>query len=178
MAIIGQLDRAMTRLIEWVLIALLAGMVAMVFTNVVLRYGFNTGINFSEELSRFFFVWLTFVGAVVTFREHSHIGVETVVRLFGRRGRMVCLAMTNAIILLCAALMFWGTLRQHSINSSMVSPVVGIHMIWVFGIAYFTSIGIMITAGIRLLEALAGRTSDADIARFAGEWGDGKARAE
>lgn len=90
MAIIGMLDRVFTRLIEWVLIALLAGMVGMVFVNVVLRYGFNTGINFSEELSRFFFVWLTFVGTVVTFREHSHIGVETGVRLLGRRGRIVC----------------------------------------------------------------------------------------
>lgn len=90
------------------------------------------------------------------------------------------LALTNAIILLCATLMFWGTWRQHGINASMVSPVVGVPMIWVFGIAYFTSAGIMLTAALRLLEALAGRTSDADIARFAGEWGDEaeKARAE
>ncbi len=175
---IGMLDRAMKRLIEWVLIGLLAGMVGMVFVNVVLRYGFNTGINFSEELSRFFFVWLTFVGAVVTFREHSHIGVETGVRLLGRRGRLVCLALTNAIILLSATLMFVGTWRQHDINASMVSPVVGVPMISVFGIAYFTSLGIMVTAGLRLVEALLGRTSEADIARFAGEWGDEKVHAE
>ena len=74
--------------VEVVMVLLLAGMVAMVFINVVLRYGFNTGINFSEEMSRYFFVWLVFVGAVITFREHAHIGAEALVRRFGRRGRL------------------------------------------------------------------------------------------
>ncbi|MEO5883317.1 MAG: TRAP transporter small permease subunit, partial [Caldimonas sp.] len=44
---------------------MLATMVVLVFGNVVLRYGFNSGITASEELSRFLFVWLTFMGAVV-----------------------------------------------------------------------------------------------------------------
>ena len=44
------------------LIALaLAVMVAMVFGNVVLRYAFNSGISVSEELSRWFFVWMIFL---------------------------------------------------------------------------------------------------------------------
>ena len=42
----------------------LAVMVVLVFGNVVLRYGFNSGIAFSEEMSRWAFVWLIFVGAV------------------------------------------------------------------------------------------------------------------
>lgn len=45
------------RAIEAVLVVLLASMAIMVFTNVVLRYGFNKGINISEEVSRYFFVW-------------------------------------------------------------------------------------------------------------------------
>jgi hypothetical protein len=96
---IGQVEALVVRLTEFILVALLAGMVAMVFTNVVLRYGFNSGINFSEEMSRYFFVWLTFIGAVLAFREHGHIGVETFVRLLGPAGRIVCLALSNAIIL-------------------------------------------------------------------------------
>ena len=76
------------KVIEFVLAGLLLGMVIMVATNVVLRYGFNSGLNFSEEMSRYFFVWLTFIGAVLAFKDHGHIGVETIVRLFGRRGRV------------------------------------------------------------------------------------------
>ena len=48
-----------------VIAVLLAVMVVLVFGNVVLRYGFNSGITVSEELSRWLFVWMTFLGAIV-----------------------------------------------------------------------------------------------------------------
>ena len=160
----------MVRLIELVLFCLLAGMVVMVFGNVVLRYAFNSGLNFSEEMARYFFVWLTFSGAVLTFAEHGHIGVETFVRILGRRGRLVCMALTNIIILICSAVFFHGTWQQHAINASMTAPVVGLPMIWVFGIGYFTAAGIGVIAALRLLQIVMGRVSDQDIARFAGDF--------
>lgn len=168
---IVRIETLVVRLVEAVLVALLAGMVAMVFTNVVLRYGFNSGINFSEEMSRYFFVWLTFIGAVLTFREHGHIGVETFVRLLGPRGRVVCIALTNLIILICAVVMFRGTWMQHAINASMSAPVVGISMIWVYGVTYFTGAAIALIALVRLGRALVGRVSEAEMARFTGEFG-------
>ena len=45
------------------------------------------GIDVSEEMSRYFFVWLTFIGAVVVMREHLHLGVDMLVGKFGRTGR-------------------------------------------------------------------------------------------
>ena len=54
-------------------------MVVLVFGNVVLRYGFNSGITVSEELSRWLFVWLTFLGAIVALREHGHLGTDMLV---------------------------------------------------------------------------------------------------
>ena len=44
------------RLLEWVIVLLLALMVLLVFGNVVLRYAANSGITVSEELSRWLFV--------------------------------------------------------------------------------------------------------------------------
>ena len=54
-------------------------MVVMVFANVVLRYGFGSGITVSEEISRFLFVWLIFLGSVPVMRQHGHLGVEMLV---------------------------------------------------------------------------------------------------
>jgi TRAP-type C4-dicarboxylate transport system permease small subunit len=48
-------------------------MVMLVLGNVVLRYTFNSGITVSEEVSRWLFEWLTFLGAVVALREHAHL---------------------------------------------------------------------------------------------------------
>ena len=157
------------RLLEMLLVALLAGMALMVFGNVVLRYGFNSGIVVSEELSRYFFVWLTFIGAVVTFRENAHLGVETLVQRFPRNGRLVCMVLSDLVILLCVAVFFWGTWKQAPINATMAAPVVGISMIWVYGIGFVTSIGIGLLVLARLVRALTGRITDEEIAAFAGE---------
>ena len=51
------------RLIGYLMAAMLALMVVLVFGNVVMRYAFNSGFTLSEELSRWLFVWLTFLGA-------------------------------------------------------------------------------------------------------------------
>lgn len=177
MVILQRLEGWVVRLVEVALVALLAGMVAMVFANVVLRYGFNSGLNISEEMSRYFFVWLTFTGAILAFRDHQHIGVETVVRLLGPKGRIFCVAASNLIILICALVLFWGTWRQHGINASMTAPVVGLSMIWVFGITYLTGAALALMAGVRLALALTGRVSAAEMARITGEYDDSEGRS-
>lgn len=157
------------KFLELILILLLAGMAIMVFLNVVLRYGFNSGLNVSDEMSRYFFVWVTFIGAVVTFREHAHLGVETLVMLFGRKGRIVCMVMSNLVIILCSAIFFWGTWVQLPINASMTAPVTELSMAWVYGVGFFTGGGCVIIALERLIRLLTGRVTDDEIAAFAGE---------
>lgn len=158
------------RPLEVAIVVLLAAMVIMVFGNVVLRYGFNTGIVVSEEMSRYLFVWLTFIGAVVTFRENAHMGVETLVRQFPRRGRLICMVASNVIIFFCVAVFFWGTWKQAPINASMTAPVTGLPMIWVYGVGFFTGGAMAIIALIRIVRILTGHITDAEIAAFAGEF--------
>lgn len=158
------------RPLEVAMVALLAGMAIMVFGNVVLRYGFNTGIVVSEEMSRYLFVWLTFIGAVVTFRENAHMGVETLVRQFPRFGRLFCMVASNVIIFFCSAVFFWGTWMQAPINASMTAPVTGLSMIWVYGVGFFTGGAMAIIALIRIVRVLTGHITDEEIASFAGEF--------
>ena len=56
--------RWLMRLFDHLLVLGMSVMSLMVFWNVVLRYGFNSGIPFSVEVSRLIFVWIAFVGAV------------------------------------------------------------------------------------------------------------------
>ncbi len=73
------------RLLNGVIALFLAIMVVLVFGNVVLRYGFNSGITVSEEVSRWLFVWLTFLGAIVALHEHGHLGTDMLVSRLPRR---------------------------------------------------------------------------------------------
>jgi TRAP-type C4-dicarboxylate transport system permease small subunit len=165
-----RLTSGIGRIIEVSLVLLLAGMAAMIFLNVVLRYGFNSGLVISEEMSRFFFVWLTFIGAVLAFSENAHLGVETLVRRFGRRGRIICMALTNILILLCVVVLFWGTWMQAPINASMRSPVAGMPLAYVFGVTFFTALGIGVIAVWRLFRIFTGRVTEKDIAQFVGDY--------
>lgn len=157
------------RMLEGVIVIALASMVVMVFGNVVLRYGFNSGIAISEELSRFFFVWLSFIGAVIAFREYSHLGIETFVQRLSRTGRLVCMGLSNVIVAVCSGIFFWGTWQQLDINITMAAPVTGLSMGWVYGVGLFCGGGIFLIAVERIFRVLAGRTTEEEIAAFCGE---------
>ena len=151
------------RLAEFTLVTMLALMVIMVFGNVVLRYGFNDGIISSEELSRYLFIWITFLGAIVTMRDNAHLGLDSLVRCLGLRGKKLAFATSNLLMLGCCALMFYGTYKQHGINASTRSPVLEIPMSWVYGVGYLTSVamGLMIVA--KLVALARGHFRESDL---------------
>ncbi|MET3440488.1 TRAP-type C4-dicarboxylate transport system permease small subunit [Variovorax paradoxus] len=149
--------------IEAVLAALLLGMVLMVFGNVVLRYAFNSGIQVSEELSRIFFVWLTFIGAIVAMRDGAHLGMDGFVVRLSRRGKLACLVASQTIVLVCCAMLFWGTWQQHEVNATTKAPVTEISMIWVFGVGYLTSLAIGAHALHALWRIASGRLRDDEL---------------
>jgi TRAP-type C4-dicarboxylate transport system permease small subunit len=64
------------------------------------------------------------------------------------------------------AAFFWGTWKQYPINASMTAPVIGIHMNWIYGIGFFTSIGIGATVVARLFRTLTGTIGEDEIRAF------------
>jgi TRAP-type C4-dicarboxylate transport system permease small subunit len=65
------------RLNQWLVIALMASMAVLVFTNVVSRYVFNYSIIWVEELTQYQMVWITYLGAGLALREGRHVAVDT-----------------------------------------------------------------------------------------------------
>jgi TRAP-type C4-dicarboxylate transport system permease small subunit len=111
------------RLLDWLIGAMLAVMVVLVFGNVVLRYAFNSGISLSEELSRWLFVWLTFLGAVVALNERRHLGTDFLVTHLPRAARKACLALSYLLMLYACWMLFSGAWEQVKINWTTTSAV-------------------------------------------------------
>lgn len=103
----------------------LAIMVVLVFGNVMLRYIANSGITVSEELSRWLFVWLTFMGAVVALREHGHLGTDVLVSRLPAVGKKVCLVLAQVAMLYVSWLLLKGSWAQMVINADTEAPVTG-----------------------------------------------------
>jgi TRAP-type transport system small permease protein len=160
---VKKLNDLFFRLAEALLVLMLCAMVIMVFGNVVLRYGFNSGLDFSEELSRFFFIWITFLGAVIAMRENAHLGLDTLIRVLPRVGKKFCFGLSNAMMLGCCVLMFYGTWRQHHINATTMSPVTGLPMIWVYGVGYVASLAMGALIAGNLWKLATGRITDKDL---------------
>jgi len=155
------------RWIELALAALMFGMVAMVFGNVVLRYGFNSGITVSEELSRVFFVWLTFIGAIVAMRDGAHLGMSNVVERMSRRGKLISAGICQLLIIMCSGMLVWGTWSQHEVNATTHAPVTGLSMIWVFGVGYLTGAFITLHAVHKLWRIVTGQVTDEELIEVA-----------
>lgn len=154
---VSALRNLLLRLIENLLIAGFVVMIAMVFGNVVLRYLFDSGITASEEASRMIFVWLTFGGAFLVAREGGHLGMTSLVSRLGVQGRRICRVLSEALSLLCMAMLVIGCWEQASINMDNLAPVTGIPL----GVAYLAGLvcglGIGALNVIALFEILTGR---------------------
>lgn len=129
---------------------LLAMMVAMVFGNVVLRYAFNSGITVSEELARWGLVYMTFIGGVVTLRERQHLGMDFLVRMMSRNGRLACHVASHLLMLYATWLLLTGSWKQTLLNLDVTAPATELSMGWFYGIGVFFGI----TSGIVLLHQL------------------------
>ena len=147
------------RAIDWLLIALLSAMVVLVFGNVVLRYAFNSGIVFSEEVSRFVFMWLTLIGALVVMKDNAHLGMSSVVDRLGETGQRICRFASDALTLACCALLAHGTWKQVVIGMDNRAPVTDVPLGLVYLCLFISSAGMALVLAHSLWRQLAGRMS-------------------
>lgn len=108
--------------------ALCLGVMAVaVFINVVLRYGFGSGIAASEELSRLLFVWMVFIGATAAYPAGEHMAFTSLVGLLRERPAAFALmtALIRLLVLLACVLLAWGAWQQVAVGMGSRSVVLG-----------------------------------------------------
>ncbi|TWO71782.1 TRAP transporter small permease [Caenimonas sedimenti] len=145
------------------MVVCLALMVVMVFGNVVLRYGFNTGITMSEELSRWLFVWMTFLGSLVALRNHAHLGTDTLVSRLPPMGKKICLGVTHVLMIYICWLMLKGSWQQTGINWGSTSAVMEVSMGYFYASGVFFAVLAAIFIFNDFLKLVTGRLSDAEL---------------
>jgi TRAP-type C4-dicarboxylate transport system permease small subunit len=151
------------RLISYLIAAFLAVMVVLVFGNVVMRYAFNSGFSVSEELSRWLFVWLTFLGAVIALRDKGHLGTDMLVSRLGPVGKKICMGLALALMLYCCWLLFKGSYDQTRINWDTTSAVMEVSVSWFYasGMVFAVMGGLIILS--ELWRLLTGQIADAEL---------------
>ena len=159
----GKIVEGYFHLLKLVMVLCLALMVILVFGNVVLRYGFNTGITVSEELSRWLFVYVTFLGAIVAMREHAHLGVDSIVKRLPPIGKKICLVVSQLLMLFATWLFLQGSWVQTNINLHNAAPASGmsVGIVYAAGIIFSISVGFILLAD--LYRVVSGKASEKDL---------------
>jgi TRAP-type C4-dicarboxylate transport system permease small subunit len=130
---------------------------------VVLRYAFNSGITVSEEVSRWLFVWMTFIGALVALKERAHLGSDMLVSRLPRLGKQVCLVVGHLLMLYITWLLFQGSLAQARINLDVEAPVTGASVAIFYGVGVVFAVASAAILLHELWRAVTGQLSDDEL---------------
>lgn len=145
-----QLSAYVSKLLEMLVVVILATMSCLIFVNVVLRYGFNSSINVTEEVSRYLFVWLTFLGAILAFNDNQHVNVTILTGRLSPMKRDILRLFTDGLILFCCGLIIKGGWAQFQLNLNNLSPISQIPT----GITYLASIIAGVFIGVLVIARL------------------------
>ena len=107
-------------------------MIVVTLAQVVFRYVIAAPLPWSEELARYCFVWIVFLGAAIGLSRGIHLGVDLFVNMLPEPVRRGLDALTSALIAGFAATVIYASLPVMSMNMLQRSPALGVQMSWIY----------------------------------------------
>ena len=139
-------------------------MFVLVLGNVVLRYGFNSGIASSEDIARFLFIWITFTGAALGVRENAHLGMDSVIKMLPRKGKLVFAVISHVLMLATTGFLLIGSWQQMELNEGTTAlGAVPYPLSWMYAAGVYGSLAIGFLVAANLKHILSGRLTDAEL---------------
>ena len=103
----------------------------LVVINIVLRYIFNSGLVWSEEVATGCFVWSVFIGAVAVFKHRGHVGVDIIVKKMPQGVQKAVALITDIILVALNGYMSYLSILYISQSYTKMTPVLGISSVYI-----------------------------------------------
>ncbi|MBI4013148.1 MAG: TRAP transporter large permease subunit [Candidatus Rokubacteria bacterium] len=119
--LIRALDSMLERVLELAITALLVVMVVVAFAQVVLRYAFGAPLSWNEEVARWCFVWMTFLGAALGVKRGAHVSIDNLLVALPPLGQKALSLIGNYLTAtVCIALVIpgWGMVQESMLSST------------------------------------------------------------
>jgi len=131
-------------LAEKILALLFGATILIVLMQVLFRYGFNNSLTWSEELSRYLFTWIIFLGAACALSGRAHIRIESLVNMLPeKQKRFVHIFNRVVIILFIELVIVLGfALVRHTAGTQ--SPALSLPV----NIVYYSSLPVAFLIGL------------------------------
>jgi TRAP-type C4-dicarboxylate transport system permease small subunit len=153
----------MDRCINWFLALLMSGMVAIVSAQVWYRFILNDPLSWSEEASRYLFVWISFMGAAAGVRYQVHLGIDLMEKILPARGYRIAVIIVNLIIqVFLLMIIYWG-FKILGVIQFQESPSMHISMRYPYMAVPVGSIFMLINSLRVTAAAIQNRTMDREV---------------
>lgn len=128
------------------------GMVIMIFGNAVARYAFHSGLPITEELSRFAFVWVSFLGAIVAYNENKHVGVTMLVDKLTGVKKLIILLLSDLVVILAVMIIGVGGFIYFNMTAVLKSPASNLPMGIITITALITAVAMVVRTILLMKE--------------------------
>jgi TRAP-type C4-dicarboxylate transport system permease small subunit len=154
----------MDRAINWVLAALMAAMVVVIAMQVWYRFILNNPLDWSEELGRYLFVWISFLGSAAGVRYQVHLGIDVLEKIVGRNAFRYVVVLINLVIqVFLLFVIFWG-IKLLGVVQFQTSPSMLIPMTYPYAAVPVGAVFMLINSLRVAHAALKGKPLDLEIA--------------
>lgn len=139
------------KVIEVIVVALTAVMSVLVIANVFMRFVFDSGIVISEELSRYLFIWIVFLGAIVAMRRNAHIYVDFIRNSLPPMIQWVVRLVVDLFMVYVCYLLTVGAIELADYNMADHSPVANIPMGYIYISGAVGGVGMALMLIVRII---------------------------
>lgn len=122
----------------------------VVILNVILRYFFNTGLFWVEEVATTAFVWSVFIGCAAAYKRGMHIGIDVVTRMLPDSLQPAIQLMVHALMIVINGYIFYLSIIFTRASAIKPTPVLDISSAWVSS-AIMVGFALMTFHAIRFL---------------------------
>ncbi|WP_341426948.1 TRAP transporter small permease [Anaerobranca californiensis] len=129
--------------------------------NVILRYIFNVGIYWSEEVATSSFVWSVFIGAAACYKRKMHIGIDMLINLLPIKIREIVNLLLNLFMVILNGFIFYLSYIYVQASYVKPTPVLGISSAYVsssllvgFGLMTFYALKFFINDLIMIIKKI------------------------
>ena len=155
-----KLDKFLHRTLLWAIASLMFVMMGLTFTQVVARYLMHHSLSWSEEVGRYVFVWISFLGLAAAFRSGAHVALDILSDMLAPAPRRVLAIINTSFIALLAATLFFGGVALMKFGMRQRSPALDLPMYLVYVVIPISGVALGYFAVRSVWEHLTSKVED------------------
>lgn len=124
------INKVFNYLEEFVAVFLLIFTSFLVFTQVVLRFGFNYSLHWGDEVARYLIIWFIFIGSSIAVREKAHASVDVLVTYLSVRLKLLVGILAYLVSVIFCILLIKSSMGaiENVMSYGSITPALGIPM--------------------------------------------------